>query len=85
MRCSPTLLPAAAPDDPHLPVGTARPTGTVVHVEHTENFDGPTGDLVVDEALEHLEELADRPLREHVAAFEAVHVALQDRLAEDQQ
>lgn len=56
----------------------------MVAVEHTENFDA-TGDLVVDEALAHLEDLGDRPLRDHVAAFESVHAALQDRLAEDQQ
>jgi len=46
--------------------------------------DGPTGDQIVDEALEVLLELEDKPLREHVAAFESVHGALQDRLAEGQ-
>lgn len=46
--------------------------------------DGPTGDQVVDEALELLFGLEDQPLREHVGAFEAVHGALQDRLAEGQ-
>lgn len=45
---------------------------------------GPTGDLVVDEALEALDDLESRPLREHVTAFESVHGALQDRLAEGQ-
>jgi len=42
----------------------------------------PTGDAAVDEALSLLPGLADQPLRSHVAAFEAVHGALQDRLAE---
>lgn len=46
--------------------------------------DGPTGDLAVDESLELLDGLAQRPLSEHVAAFEAVHGALQDRLAAGQ-
>lgn len=41
-----------------------------------------TGDPEVDAALAHLEDLADRPVREHVAVFEAVHGALADRLAE---
>lgn len=54
-------------------------------VDHVETFDGLTGDVVVDEALEQLDELGERPLREHVAAFESVHAALQDRLAEDLQ
>ncbi|NLF04110.1 MAG: hypothetical protein GX593_03755 [Actinomycetales bacterium] len=46
--------------------------------------DGPTGDQVVDEALEVIFDLDSRPLREHVTAFESVHGALQDRLAEGQ-
>ncbi len=45
---------------------------------------GPTGDQVVDEALEALDDLEGRPLREHVAAFESVHAGLQDRLADGQ-
>jgi len=45
---------------------------------------GPTGDEVVDTALEVLDDLESKPLREHVAAFESVHAALQDRLAEGQ-
>ena len=43
-----------------------------------------TGDAAVDEALRVLDGLAERPLVEHVAAFDAVHSALQDRLAESQ-
>lgn len=41
-----------------------------------------TGDQAVDGALAALEDLAGRPVREHVAVFEAVHGALSDRLAE---
>lgn len=43
---------------------------------------GATGDHAVDEALTRLESLAGSPLREHVAVFDAVHSALQDRLAD---
>ncbi|WP_372594660.1 hypothetical protein [Actinotalea sp.] len=41
-----------------------------------------TGDAAVDEALTTLDGLAAIPVREHVAAFEAVHAALADRLNE---
>ena len=41
-----------------------------------------TGDAAVDSALTRLADLADRPVREHVAIFEQVHGALADRLAE---
>lgn len=41
-----------------------------------------TGDQAVDAALSALEGLTQRPVREHVAVFEAVHGALSDRLAE---
>jgi hypothetical protein len=41
-----------------------------------------TGDPGVDSALDPLAGLADEPLRLHVARFEAVHSALQDRLAQ---
>jgi hypothetical protein len=43
-----------------------------------------TGDVPVDEALRALQGLQQRDLREHVAAFDAVHRALSDRLAEGQ-
>ena len=43
-----------------------------------------TGDASVDEALRSLEGLDDEPLSAHVAAFDAVHGALQDRLTEAQ-
>ncbi len=42
------------------------------------------GDAAVDEALRALDGLAQRPLAEHVRVFDAVHGALQDRLAEAQ-
>lgn len=41
-----------------------------------------TGDAAVDEALTLLNGLDEQPLRAHVAAFDAVHGALQDRLAD---
>lgn len=41
-----------------------------------------TGDQAVDAALGTLVDLDRRPVREHVAAFESVHGALSDRLAE---
>ena len=39
-------------------------------------------DAAVDEALSRLAGLEDQPLRAHVAVFDAVHGALQDRLAD---
>ena len=39
-------------------------------------------DAAVDEALSRLVGLEDQPLRAHVAVFDAVHGALQDRLAD---
>ena len=44
--------------------------------------DDGTGDEGVDQALQALDDLSDAPLRAHVTAFEAVHAALQDRLAD---
>lgn len=41
-----------------------------------------TGDAAVDEALSRLVDLTDQPLRSHVAVLDAVHGALQDRLAD---
>jgi hypothetical protein len=41
-----------------------------------------TGDSAVDEALSSLAGLELQPLRAHVAVFDAVHGALQDRLAD---
>lgn len=45
----------------------------------------PTGDQAVDAALGVLDGLPNRPVREHVAVFEAVHGALSDRLAESRE
>lgn len=41
-----------------------------------------TGDAAVDAAMAPLSFLGDQPVREHVAVFDAVHTALQDRLAD---
>ncbi|GEA81101.1 hypothetical protein [Cellulomonas uda] len=69
-------VPASDVPATDVPVG-ATPAG-VVPPGHV------TGDAAVDEALRVLDGLAERPLGEHVAAFDAVHSALQDRLAESQ-
>lgn len=55
--------------------------GPVPGAAGTRPLDG-TGDVAVDEALGTLAGLDARPLRDHVAAFDAVHGALQDRLAD---
>jgi hypothetical protein len=52
--------------------------------EEASTGDASTGDASVDEALRALEGLDAQPLAAHVAAFDAVHGALQDRLAEAQ-
>ena len=41
-----------------------------------------TSDDAVNQALSALAGLEDQPLRDHVAVFDAVHGALQDRLAD---
>lgn len=43
-----------------------------------------TGDARVDEALQRLAELEDKPVGEHVAVVEDIHRVLQDALAEDE-
>ncbi len=53
-----------------------------VRVEHEGMAGAGTGDDAVDQALSVLDGLAERPVREHVGVFEAVHAALADRLAE---
>ncbi len=40
-----------------------------------------TGDATVDEVLSRLADLDGAPVREHLEALEAVHAALQHRLA----
>ena len=42
----------------------------------------PTGDQTVDQALMRLTEVTELGLREQLAVFDAVHTALQDRLAD---
>lgn len=44
-----------------------------------------TGDDAVDQALTRLVDLGDRPVRDHVVVFDAVHTALQDRLADTEE
>ncbi len=42
----------------------------------------PTGDQAVDQAVVRLTEVTELTLREQLAVFDAVHTALQDRLAD---
>ncbi|MBX9245287.1 hypothetical protein ICW40_10775 [Actinotalea ferrariae] len=51
-------------------------------MKHELTHGDTTGDDAVDQAMTALAGLDDRPVREHVAVFEAVHGALADRLAE---
>ena len=44
-----------------------------------------TGDAAVDAARTPLGSLGDQPVRAHVAVFDAVHTALQDRLADTEE
>ncbi|WP_165372831.1 hypothetical protein [Pengzhenrongella frigida] len=53
--------------------------------DDVQNVTGETGDAAVDQALTRLGDLGDRPVADHVAAFEAVHTALQDRLADTEE
>ena len=47
--------------------------------------DRSTGDAAVDAALTRLGELDAMAVREHVGVFDAVHRALQDRLADTEE
>ncbi|WP_146840933.1 hypothetical protein [Cellulomonas composti] len=55
-----------------------------VSVDEVSIDDVPVVDEAVREALRLLDGLPERPLAEHVAVLDAVHGALQDRLAEAQ-
>jgi len=55
-----------------------------VHQE-VQNVTGGTGDAAVDAALTRMGTLGDQPVRDHVAVFDAVHTALQDRLADTEE
>ncbi|ROS30368.1 hypothetical protein [Cellulomonas sp. PhB150] len=61
-----------------VPGPRVRASEPVDDASHT----GPTGDDAVDEALTALVGIEQQPLRAHVAVFDAVHGALQDRLAD---
>ncbi len=50
--------------------------------ERPESDPGPPIGAGTEAALARLDELADTPIREHVAVFEAIHEYLQDRLAD---
>ena len=48
--------------------------------DHGALVESSTGHPQVDEVLRTLDNLADLPLEQHVAAFEAAHVGLRDAL-----
>ncbi len=48
----------------------------------TQGVPESTGDVTVDEALLRLADLDGAPVRDHLVVLEAVHAALQDRLAD---
>ena len=50
----------------------------------TQDVPVSTGDAAVDEALARMTELGSLPVGEHLEVLEAVHGALQDRLADAQ-
>ncbi len=65
------------------PTGVVAPPGVGAPGGGTTATDaGPTGDPAVDAALSRLPELDGLPVRDHVAVLDAVHAALQDRLAD---
>lgn len=70
----------ASPREDAGGAGTPAPPAEDVRAAFT-----PTGDHAVDAALGVLDDLPTRPVREHVAVFEAVHGALSDRLAESRE
>jgi hypothetical protein len=47
-----------------------------------QDVPGSTGDATIDEALARLTDLDGAPVREHLDVLEAVHAALQGRLAD---
>ncbi len=47
-----------------------------------ENVPESTGDATVDAVLARITDLGRTPVREHLEVLEAVHTALQDRLAD---
>lgn len=67
--------------DDGAPSPLAVPTPGDVRSDATPGATGPTSDAVA-AALGRLDELDDAPLSHHVVVFDAVHEALQDRLAD---
>ena len=63
--------------------GNVRAGNVPVVAPYQDDQDGSaTGDDAVDEALTRLATLDGAPLSQHVAVFDAVHAALQDRLTD---
>jgi hypothetical protein len=67
--------------DDGAPTPAAVPTPGDVRTGVTPSGGEPEDDAVA-AALSRLDELADAPLTQHVALFDAVHEALQERLAD---
>ncbi len=67
--------------DDGAPTPTPVPTPGDVRTGVTPS-DDETADDSVAQALTRLDELADAPLTHHVAVFDAIHEALQERLAD---
>jgi hypothetical protein len=58
-------------------------TDTSAHTgPHSGADTGATGHAVVDQVLDSLTALSDRPVAEHVSVFEAAHDRLRDALAD---
>ncbi|GAA1410734.1 hypothetical protein [Oerskovia paurometabola] len=67
--------------DDGVPTSTPVPTPGDVRTGATASGNDP-GDDAVAAALGRLDELAEAPLTHHVAVFDAIHEALQARLAD---
>ncbi|MFJ4109126.1 hypothetical protein [Oerskovia enterophila] len=67
--------------DDGAPTPTPVPTPGDVWTGATPSGDETTHDAVT-AALGRLDELTDAPLEHHVTVFDAIHEALQDRLAD---
>ncbi|MDF2847028.1 MAG: hypothetical protein K0R97_1010 [Oerskovia sp.] len=67
--------------DDGAPTQTPVPTPGDVRTGATPSSSEPADDAVA-QALGRLDELADAPLTHHVAVFDAIHEALQERLAD---
>ncbi|MHA7132698.1 hypothetical protein [Oerskovia turbata] len=68
--------------DDGAPVPAALPTPGDLRTGATASGPDGSGDDTIAAALTRLDELADAPLTQHVTVFDAIHEALQERLAD---